>query len=221
MMEVKCFSDNHECPTTRAILDLSSRSKPGSNNRRPLPLNRPTPPEQGRNQTPQFPPTNEEGTNEEGRNSQSKNDAQFPPFPSESPQRPAAEWLDPIPASRLAPHQHPKYASLHSMWEHWNSSIAPLERRWGSRWWSKDVYTPAKQKQFSRISQVLNGIQECLRRNPHADVDRVLERLNEAYQAEPVKYSPEKMIHHLQVMGLLVKGNIDLRIRLEPDCSTS
>ena len=202
MMEVERFSDNHECPTTRAILDLSSRSKPASKNRRPLPLNRPPHTQQGRNQTPRFPPTNEEVTN----NEEGRNDAQFPPFPSESPQHPAAEWLEKMPASRLVPRPHPKYASLHSMWEHWNSAIAPLERRWGNRWRSKDAYTPAQQKQFSRINQVVNGIQECHRRNPNVDIDRVLERLNEAYQAESVRCNPEKMIRHLQEMGLLVKG---------------
>jgi hypothetical protein len=50
----------------------------------------------------------------------------------------------------------------------------------------------------------VNGIQECHRRNPNADIDRVLERLNEAYQAESVRCNPEKMIRHLQEMGLLV-----------------
>jgi hypothetical protein len=55
------------------------------------------------------------------------------------------------------------------------------------------VYKPSEQKLFSRISQVVNdGTKECLRRDPDAVEDRVLRRLNEAYQAQPVRRNPEK-----------------------------
>ena len=115
-----------------------------------------------------------------------------------------------MPSASNTPKPKAKFHSMSSLWKQWHSEMVPLEEKFGKKWRGKDVFTPLQQRQFSRMNQVAQGIQNRIDRRtggsgtvlPRRDERALLEQLDSLYAGPEMKKNLSKMIKWMQDPGV-------------------